>query len=99
MRVIQTSRRGGKTLRMMRWLVGNPNHVLIVVNRDERERILSTFAGEGRNLEDRIIVYNQTEKLLGRADISLGIDNIDMILSRLLNTIHPIEIITLREDE
>ena len=104
MKVVLSGRRSGKTTKMIEWLASNPNNMLLVATHKERRRILKTFGGRGDGfrvpfLEKRIITCDETNKLIGRADLAIGIDNADIILEFLLKLNHPINIISLTIEE
>jgi hypothetical protein len=93
MEVVIADRQMGKTVGSIAWLVECEDHVLLVINEAERERLRKKYP----LVADRIYTW-QYWVSDGRAwhNKYVVIDNVDMILEHLVNA--PIVRMTLRAD-
>lgn len=90
MKIITSDRRSGKTTKLIELLKENPDMVVIVPT--ESGRVTYSYAGIDKS---RVITVGAALNgaLRGRA-CKIAIDDVELILSRLLNTTDTINVIT-----
>lgn len=91
MKIVQLDRQRGKTTGCIAWLCENTANYLVVMDHREVSRIRQTYPV----VADRVLPWDAVQwgKLRGRHDVSLAIDNLDLILTTMLG--HPIELATI----
>lgn len=82
MRFMITGRQMGKTHRMIKWLRQNPHAVAVVHSKNEADRLDREYP----DVADRIVLYRHLGTVLrsGNHNQIVGIDNLDLILHRVL---------------
>lgn len=100
MKAIVSAPGKGKTTKLMAWLMESPEHVLIVFSAQEKERILKEFGKEelSQNIvpewASRVVTTFEIDQNKGHytGKEIFAIDNVDMLLSRLLR--RPVQIVS-----
>jgi|SRR5579864_2760171 len=96
MKAIVLPRRGGKTVRMLRWLFSDDRRVLIVHSARERDRLFNLLnLSGGGGVGKRIITLGDVTSGLTRGrwrEPVYGIDELDLVLRQLL--LGPVEVIS-----
>lgn len=95
MQVISRSRGQGKTTDLVKFVKENDKALLVVYSQRERNRI----AAEHRLDDNRILTFDDVltgHRLAGRADYVLVLDNVDMLLNRIIRG--PIAIVSISEE-
>jgi len=79
-----TSRRFGKTTKLVEFVKSNKDYYLVVMNHRERERV---FVDHGLDREKILTFQDLLEKdrLRGRGELKLVIDNADFLLSHMVS--------------
>lgn len=87
MRIVVTSRKGGKTATLVDHMVHNPNAIAVVATLEERRYLLIRLKNVQPNTdwEKRVLYLDSVldSHMLGPHGHDLCIDNLDMILGRL----------------
>jgi hypothetical protein len=76
MQVITRGRQGGKTEEAARWVLADPDRLLLVMNAEEVSRLRREYHVPARQI---MRAGAASERLLGRHPLILGVDNIDML--------------------
>ena len=79
-----TGRQGGKTTGIVKWLAEDASRVLVAVNLEMGKVVLDNARRQGIELHNRIITPLQQRPLAGRPRGEVAVDNLDLMLSRLL---------------
>ena len=84
----------GKTQAMVTWLLENDDAVMLVINQNEKLRLLQAMDEKVRStMLDRIMTLEQVQRLRGRLATQVGVDNVRLILESVLN--RPVTYMTL----
>ena len=97
MRAIVLPRRGGKTARMLNWLVSDSRRVLIVFSARERDRLIWLFTRKGEKPDEinRIVAVSEVLRGMTRGrwtEPVYGIDELDQVLVSILGA--PVEVVS-----
>jgi hypothetical protein len=97
MRAVVLPRMGGKTERMLQWLVSDQRNVLIVYSDRERQRLVRLFTqrGEYPSEIDRIVAISTILRGATRGkwrEPVYGIDELDLVLAQVVSG--PVEIVS-----
>jgi len=94
MKAIVLPRQGGKTQRLLRWLILDERRILIVMSMRERDRLLRLFVDLPK-LGRRIVTLDMILRGATRGmwpDPIYGIDEVDQVLAQLLRG--PVEVVS-----
>lgn len=82
MKIVQLDRQRGKTTGCIAWLCENPGNYLLTFDLQEERRLKKRYP----TVADRIMTFDRARSggLLGRTGVAVAIDNIDILLSGLL---------------
>jgi hypothetical protein len=93
MQLIHEPRAAGKTTKMMKWLMEDSTHVLIVFSTQEKQRIIKEYAKEELNTGEQLPLwveriytpfeYSQRHGRFTGKEV-LAVDNADMVLEYFL---------------
>lgn len=76
MKVLSLPRGGGKTTEAVEWVRSDPRHVLLVMNEDERRRLIRRYSLPARQV---VLADSARNRLTGLHDVRVGVDNIDLL--------------------
>lgn len=89
MRFLVTGRTSGKTTKMIKWLEDNPEAICVVHSAMEADRLAREYK------IDRQRFFTPGAVLFGTSiNSKVGVDNLDLILGRLLRTNNEIDLVT-----
>ena len=83
MRIVLEAIAGGKTYQMVQSFIRHNNSILLVINHEEKKRIISQYKIDSKKAGDILIFSNYERQLRGQHDKEIYIDNADMFLEYL----------------
>lgn len=86
LQVISIPRKWGKTMMMVDWLIEHENAILLVMNHQERDRIIQQYVLDD-TVSNRVVVFSPHDLQGARGRVRLpvyGIDNLDIILTNMI---------------
>lgn len=88
MKIIQRSRRGGKTFELAQWVKANTDRVVVVHSQREAHSLEREFDVP----VDQIMLagLRMHERLRGRRNVEIAVDNVDLVLGAMFGNHTPV---------